>query len=414
MNFRQYSRVTAKALHPLLIGAHSARCMAPRRVALLARIACIVVAAAALRRPRQTRPGRTIEHRIRGTLPFTDLGATIVRLPRLNAFKWLRTGSLLWESGMVLTFGTATFLLANQPEIALQHWYVLTIPMVLAASRHGKTGALLMSGLSLIILIGAYQHQGDIFFDTASFLRDPLSVLSPEDAQRVALQIANLQVSDPTTTFQRSLLGFSSVVITCVLLGSKVDRLEELSVSDGLTGLANRRQFDIAIEQEWRRALRLRGPLSLLMIDVDHFKGYNDAFGHARGDECLQVISKTLQQAARRAGDLAARYGGEEFAILLPNTDESGITIMASAVRARVEELKVARSSDDEAPFVTISVGGACIVPVAGRSPRELIVAADDALYRGKTAGRNRVVIASRQRDMIGAQHAQVVEEQRT
>ena len=103
------------------------------------------------------------------------------------------------------------------------------------------------------------------------------------------------------------------------------DRLLELSTIDALTGIANRRKFDEVLPEEWRRASRTGSPFSLMMIDIDNFKGYNDGFGHARGDECLQIVSKALRDSARRAGDLAARYGGEEFVLVLPNTDVCGV-----------------------------------------------------------------------------------------
>ncbi|KQW55954.1 sensor domain-containing diguanylate cyclase [Variovorax sp. Root411] len=171
--------------------------------------------------------------------------------------------------------------------------------------------------------------------------------------------------------------------------------LETLAMEDGLTGLANRRQFDVTLDSEFGRAVREASTLALIMIDVDCFKQYNDIYGHAAGDECLQSIGRTVARlTSRRAGDLAARYGGEELAVLLPHTGVEGALILAEQIRNAVRDLKIAHAGA-AGGFVTLSAGVEALSPVPGRGlPKELIQAADKALYAAKTAGRNRVCSA--------------------
>jgi diguanylate cyclase (GGDEF)-like protein len=167
--------------------------------------------------------------------------------------------------------------------------------------------------------------------------------------------------------------------------------LESLASADGLTGVANRRAFDRGLEREWRRSVRARSPLSLLLIDVDFFKAYNDRYGHAAGDDCLRGIASTLAVGARRAGDLVARYGGEEFAIILPDCSDESARQLGERLRARVAGLALPHDASEAAPHVTISVGGATALPLSGATAGDLVRAADAALYEAKGAGRDRV-----------------------
>jgi diguanylate cyclase (GGDEF)-like protein len=172
-------------------------------------------------------------------------------------------------------------------------------------------------------------------------------------------------------------------------------RLEELAREDGLTGLANRRTFDDALSQEYRRALRDNRRLGLLMIDVDAFKAFNDRYGHLAGDECLRRISKTLTNTISRPGDLVARYGGEEFAVLLPDTEEFGAAMIGERIRRAVLTLAIAHR-DSRCGFVSISVGVASVGRDAfGDGPEFLVRRADQALYSAKEGGRNVIVCAS-------------------
>jgi len=176
-------------------------------------------------------------------------------------------------------------------------------------------------------------------------------------------------------------------------LQSAYRAMETLVVVDALTGIANRRRFDDAFSTEWRRALREGSKLSLLLIDADHFKRYNDTYGHVRGDSCLKQIAEAALDVVLRPSDLVARYGGEEFAVLLPRTDESGAMAVAEDICQAVRNRKLPHEGN--APgLVTVSIGVATVVPARGKTPLDLIESADQALYRAKGRGRNRVVMA--------------------
>ncbi|HLX16538.1 MAG TPA: diguanylate cyclase [Bradyrhizobium sp.] len=166
------------------------------------------------------------------------------------------------------------------------------------------------------------------------------------------------------------------------------DKLEELATTDALTGLRNRRKFDAAIDAEWRRAARMKKPLALLMIDADHFKTYNDTFGHQAGDEVLVGIAICISDSLRRAGDCAARYGGEEFAVLLPGLSPAEAFTVAETIRVKVEQWC------GETVITTVSVGVASLTPDANMDRTHLVNAADKALYAAKAGGRNRCVVA--------------------
>ncbi|MEQ6340555.1 MAG: diguanylate cyclase [Gammaproteobacteria bacterium] len=178
-------------------------------------------------------------------------------------------------------------------------------------------------------------------------------------------------------------------------LEMKNAELQRLSSLDGLTGIGNRRRFDEYLEQEWLRAARDGNILSLILIDIDHFKAYNDNYGHQGGDECLRKVAQTLDATLKRAGDVVARYGGEEFAVVLPDTDAGGAALIAEKLRASVDALGFAHAHSKTTDHVTISLGVAGIVPRDGGNPADLVKIADEALYEAKESGRNRFRIAA-------------------
>ena len=169
------------------------------------------------------------------------------------------------------------------------------------------------------------------------------------------------------------------------------DVLVTLSYVDALTGVSNRRRFEERLEAEWKRGQRTGAPVGLVMIDIDRFKAYNDRFGHQQGDECLRAVATALADALPRAGDSVSRYGGEEFAVILPATDLAGTRSVAETLRARVEALRIASAVPTAGAWVTISCGAASVVASVDTDEIDLIKRADEALYRAKTRGRNRV-----------------------
>jgi diguanylate cyclase (GGDEF)-like protein len=172
-------------------------------------------------------------------------------------------------------------------------------------------------------------------------------------------------------------------------------RLEELSRTDGLTGVANRRQFEDVYEREWRRAQRAKGPIALLMIDIDEFKKYNDHYGHQGGDDCLKKVAETLKVSLTRASDMVARYGGEEFVVVLPGSDQQQGIATAERLRQRVEALNMPHEAATSGnKKVTISVGVASYKPAEKDRGDTLLSAADQALYGAKHGGRNRTCAA--------------------
>jgi diguanylate cyclase (GGDEF)-like protein/PAS domain S-box-containing protein len=175
------------------------------------------------------------------------------------------------------------------------------------------------------------------------------------------------------------------------------EKLEALATEDGLTGLANRRRFDERLAEEWARAQRERTPLALLIVDLDHFKAYNDAYGHVAGDSGLRAVARILAEEAGRPGDLAARYGGEEFALLLPNTDSAGCNRIGERVRSALRKTAIPHALNPPFHMVTASLGGAVCRPGSERSdgPTTLVEAADRALYAAKDHGRDRLVMSA-------------------
>lgn len=180
-------------------------------------------------------------------------------------------------------------------------------------------------------------------------------------------------------------------VRTHLTLKAQSDLLRSMAFIDGLTGLANRRRFDECLETEWRHCRRHKIPLALFLIDIDHFKKYNDCNGHLDGDVCLQEVASTLKNQLRRPHDLVARYGGEEFACILPGTDEKNALQKARAILQAVRERRIPHATSDTAPFVTVSLGLAVTVPTRDQQPNQLVALSDARLYQAKQNGRNQV-----------------------
>jgi len=205
---------------------------------------------------------------------------------------------------------------------------------------------------------------------------------------------------------------FQALFLHCLLANREVERkraIEQLNAADALTGIANRRAFEQALDQEWRRSLRTGMDMSLLLVDADYFKLYNDSYGHVAGDHCLQRIAQVLAGNARRAGEVAARYGGEEFAVLLPLSNTEEAFRLAERICSEVRSLEMPHAASQAAACVTVSIGVASAASLlgmelgeAGRGAREggairvpaaLVELADKALYAAKAAGRDRACL---------------------
>jgi diguanylate cyclase (GGDEF)-like protein len=171
------------------------------------------------------------------------------------------------------------------------------------------------------------------------------------------------------------------------------DLLENLSSLDGLTGIPNRRRFDEVARREWKQGMRDRRPLSVVLIDIDAFKAFNDTYGHLAGDDCLKQVATALSEAIRRPSDFLARYGGEEFVGLLPRTDPDGAVQVAEGMRQAVAALQISHERSPTAPHLTISLGVSTCIPALDQNLSGFVNGADQALYRAKNLGRNRTEV---------------------
>ncbi|BCS89491.1 GGDEF domain-containing response regulator [Pseudodesulfovibrio sediminis] len=167
------------------------------------------------------------------------------------------------------------------------------------------------------------------------------------------------------------------------------EQLHMLSITDGLTGLYNKRQFNQLMADEWSRSMRHKSPFSVVLMDIDLFKEYNDTYGHAVGDECLRKVAAALTDVVKRGQDKVARVGGEEFAIILPDTDIEGAQLIGERVRSCIEDLCVIHQSSTVCEFVTASVGTCSTIPNMTNSSKDFMIRADQAMYQAKSAGRN-------------------------
>jgi diguanylate cyclase (GGDEF)-like protein/PAS domain S-box-containing protein len=213
-----------------------------------------------------------------------------------------------------------------------------------------------------------------------------------KDGSVIWVECRNRPILDPKTLQPA---GFVLVMRDITLQKGLQDQLHRLALTDGLTGLANRRAFDEAIAREWTCTLRQSTQMSLLLIDIDHFKRFNDQYGHQVGDDCVRAVAAAIARAVRQPGDLAARYGGDEFAIILAGTDSAGATEMANLIIQHVRELRLPHQGNPEGGgYVTTSIGAAtalCRVGGTIEMPQSLLAAADNALYKAKHNGRDRV-----------------------
>jgi diguanylate cyclase (GGDEF)-like protein len=351
---------------------------------------------------------------------------SLIGAPASAVWLWV-----FWHAGFalgVVNYALRKPMLSERPVVI---WpYILgTIAVAIAAIMLATIGEPL---LPIILVRGSYGRLTSLGFSPAvlacSVAGLALVVLRLRHASTLTIWLAVAMVAsvmDVTLTMlgagrftldwylARVLSLIAGFSVLCALLTeflrlftsvSKASRhLEKLSLTDPLTDIANRRSFEQRLDAEWRRASREQLSLSMVMIDIDQFKLYNDHFGHPAGDECLRAVAAALTQHARRPWDVPARMGGEEFAVLLPHTEEDRAAKMAELLRSGIEELRLPHPSSMH-QIVTISVGVATLYPSrSDHTPRDLVAAADAALYVAKTTGRNRLHqhIAPGQQDMI-------------
>jgi diguanylate cyclase (GGDEF)-like protein len=177
------------------------------------------------------------------------------------------------------------------------------------------------------------------------------------------------------------------------ILNRANQNLYQQATLDGLTQVYNRRIFDLSLKQEWQRLKREQLPLSLILVDIDSFKPYNDHYGHLEGDRCLYQVAQAIQQVVKRPADLVARYGGEEFAVILPNTDLKGAHTVAQLIQQALKSLKIPHAQSQVSEWVSVSIGISSQIPSPLETAKSLILAADQALYQAKEQGRNQIVV---------------------
>lgn len=218
-----------------------------------------------------------------------------------------------------------------------------------------------------------------------------LSVPIFDQGKIVAVAGVGNKTSDYNESDVNQTMLFMDNMWTILQQKNAEELLRRYSNEDGLTTLANRRRFDEAIDLEWRRALRNQYSISVILIDIDHFKAFNDTYGHQSGDACLRTIGKQLKTTIMRAGELVARYGGEEFVIILPNVNADSAMKMAERIREQIRDLEIPHASSETDIFVTISAGVASVIPDRTANQDALMKVADIELYTAKRRGRNRV-----------------------
>ncbi|MGF1715339.1 diguanylate cyclase [Photobacterium chitinilyticum] len=291
---------------------------------------------------------------------------------------------------------------ANSGEEALAHTldhdFALILLDVQMPGMDGYEVAELMRGnkknkhIPIIFVTAASKASSHVFKGYESgavdYLLKPLVPLVFQSKVGVFIELFEQKeaLREKTQEFDRKLVELEELQQQ---LEETNEQLLMLSTTDGLTGLLNRRRFDEVFSEEWKRGIRSQSSLSLIILDIDDFKAYNDTYGHQVGDDCLREVTSTLSNIPLREMDKLARIGGEEFAIILPETDTEGAMQAAKRVRTSIDRLAIPHSSSSSHQHLTISVGVSTVIPKADLSSRKLMEAADMALYEAKHSGRN-------------------------
>jgi diguanylate cyclase (GGDEF)-like protein len=324
--------------------------------------------------------------------PASALGMAVV-VPLVLGLARKETGDLFHPTRLantllyLLLIAAATTLIFSRADFP---WlFFIFPPLLFLVVRMGLSGGVL--GCCVVAAIGTNF--------TVAASGGPLSQLANSSIENriIILQLflatAVLSVSVVAIVFADLKRAHAAAGVSGERYRQLASSMETLATMDPLTGVANRRHFDRAILDEWKRAAREAAPLTLLILDVDRFKAFNDLYGHLEGDSCLRSIAGIAQETSRRSTDTVARLGGEEFAILLPGTSAAGAQETAERLRRAVIDLDI-KHADSEHSIVTISLGCATLVPTIAGDATQIIAAADVALYAAKKGGRNRVEIA--------------------
>lgn len=329
-------------------------------------------------------------------LRLRHYGFWIAVIPRII----IVTGSILFVTAFILPYNVALFLVILAAFVASPVMFFLGVYSwwqgnVLARIYTVAWGVLLvgytLQTLSKMALLPRttwveYSPQVGLMLEAVLLSFALAYRINLERRRRLAAQEEALMVQREANQMLEARVAERTLELELVN-----ERLKALAVTDGLTGIANRRRFDELLLSEWRRCARAQQPLTVLLVDIDYFKQVNDSLGHLAGDQCLIAVAALCAKLLSREGDLVARYGGEEFAVLLPGTDEQGAYCVAERLRQAVASSPVTIEGHQEPVKLTASIGLATLVPVNGVEPESLVQCADQALYAAKGAGRNQV-----------------------
>jgi len=278
----------------------------------------------------------------------------------------------------------------NTPEI-LDLYKRINDAINYAGPFHEKLVELLVHGNAPKDELKAISHEGAKAAQKVVILLDRLVDFQHAHYEKVIEKHEASQEKVVAITATVYAVSLIIAIFVVRLTTNRYEHVSRLSILDGVTGSYNRRYFDMVIEEEWQRSMREGTPISLIMTDIDFFKYYNDEYGHQMGDVCLFSVAKIMGGQLKRASDFIARYGGEEFVIVLPNTSSESAQIMAEQLRRSVEEERIKAGNDEVSSWVTVSIGVATTIAKRDQLSSVIVKAADQALYKSKHEGRNRV-----------------------
>lgn len=340
-------------------------------------------------------------------------GACFLRDRQMISVAWLLSVYATVAIRVYLTYWFRSFVAVHGFSGRVGNWYALSVglsgiawgagALLLTAAPDAMCSVLVITAIQAMVMGGAITlgaFMPAFFAFSVPAILPMVGVLaSTGQATQIALAACSLiflvLVSFVARSYNRSLRGSLRVTFENE---AKVDLLtesaHELAVranTDGLTGLANRLRFDQILASEWARLQRSGDPLSVILLDVDHFKLFNDTYGHVAGDACLKQIAQVLKEACRSASDFVARFGGEEFVVLLPETNANGARAVAEKIRGRIAHLAIPHEASQTAGYITASLGAVTMQCADPTTSADAVAFADEQLYRAKALGRNRV-----------------------